>query len=194
MDKFEQINKWAKSTMELMQNNFDHNFGYIKDVSAFANQIVDLIKKSNPDVYINKEILNLCVNIHDVGRIVQSHNHEEIGGDIIYNILKYNGFDEKICAECKQIVSEHAWTTKPTTIEAKILKDADKLGYIGINRWKDCDEHNFLSNGLISRLNILRDNLILQESKIVFDEEFPKFKEFLKQSKNFKYILEQLND
>lgn len=194
MKKFKNIISWSKSTMNLLKSNYDHNYNHIKDVVVFSKKIIKKLKQKQPSLEVDTEVLELCVYMHDIGRVIQSHNHEEIGGNMTYGILMFNGFSEEVSLRCKQIISEHAWLTKPTTLEAMILKDSDKLGYIGLNRWKECDKHSFSSNGLISRLDILRDNLILQESKEVFDGELPKFKKFLNKSKNFKYIVEQLND
>lgn len=194
MNKLKKIVLWSKSTMKMMKINYDHNYQHIKDVVYFSNRIIDRLNQSQPNLNFDKGLLELCVYMHDVGRVVGSHNHEEIGGNIAFNVLKYNEFADHECKKCKQIISEHAWLTTPTSLEAMILKDSDKLGYIGLNRWKECDKHNFSSNGLISRLNILRDNLILDESKEIFDEEFPKFKKFLSNSKNFRNLLGQLHD
>lgn len=60
---------------------------------------------------------------------------------------------------------------EPKSIEGKILKDADKLSFLGINRWNNCIRNNYKLIEIIQLLPKLKNEILcLDESKKIYDE------------------------
>lgn len=92
---------------------------------------------------VNTDILIAACLLHDIGRGKQyadpKVSHAIAGGDMAYEFLTGNGFQEKDASHIRSCVYTHRFrqTNPPETIEAKILFDADKLeaaGAMGIAR------------------------------------------------------------
>ncbi|WP_048151071.1 HD domain-containing protein [Methanolacinia paynteri] len=88
------------------------------------------------------QILIPAALFHDVARPLEKKTgipHEEEGARIAGEYLRSNGCDESRIRAITHAVSSHRFSrgTKPETLEAKVLSDADKLdamGAIGIAR------------------------------------------------------------
>ena len=66
----------------------------------------------------------------------------------------------------------------PKTIEEKIVRDADKIAYIGKNRWERCIEEDpdALKEIVEDYLPILRDEILkLEYSKELFDRDMDSY-------------------
>jgi len=91
---------------------------------------------------VDHELLELAVLLHDVDQPVgRKGEHVALSMKAAKEILDQSGCSKDRAALVLQIISEHSSehieTLKPTSIEAKILFDADKLdglGAIGISR------------------------------------------------------------
>ena len=70
------------------------------------------------------------------------------------------GYDESFIDKCYQAVVYHKWNMEPKTLEGKIVKDADKIGFIGLNRWKSCIESNTSLDNIMELLPRLRDEFL----------------------------------
>lgn len=99
------------------------------------------IAKTEQDV--DYDILIAACLLHDIGRKEQFENpnlcHAIIGADKAYHFLIEHKFDPAFAEQVKHCISTHRYrkTSEPTSIEAKILFDADKIdvsGLIGIAR------------------------------------------------------------
>ncbi len=85
-----------------------------------------------------------------------------------YMFLKKYGWDEENCIRVKECISSHRYLSsmQPTTIEAKILLDADKLdmtGAIGIGRvllYQGFMKKSIYCKGEDSFLNEYRERLL----------------------------------
>lgn len=88
------------------------------------------------------QILIPAALFHDVARPLEKETgipHEEEGARIAEEYLRSNGCDESRIRAIVHIIRSHRFSrgTKPETLEAKVLSDADKLdsmGAIGIAR------------------------------------------------------------
>jgi hypothetical protein len=71
----------------------------------------------------------------------------------------------------------HKWTMTPKSAEGWALRDADKLDFISIERWKSClDTHQLEHLKAIKiLLPLLRDNLHYEISKRIYDERIEAF-------------------
>jgi uncharacterized protein len=81
----------------------------------------------------DEEILKAALLLHDIGRSAVKKDHAETGERMAGEILKNTGFPRRKIAEVKYAIASHAgWDkSKPETLEACILWDADKLSKLG---------------------------------------------------------------
>lgn len=99
------------------------------------------IAKTEQDV--DYDVLICACLLHDIGRQEQfedpSLNHAEVGADKAFTFLSEHGFSEAFTRSVCDCIRSHRYRKRnpPSSIEAKILFDADKLdvcGAIGIAR------------------------------------------------------------
>lgn len=92
---------------------------------------------------VDYDVLICACLLHDIGRSEQFAdprlNHADVGADKAYSFLSGHGFSEAFTRNVCDCIRSHRYRKQnpPSTIEAKILFDADKLdvcGAIGIAR------------------------------------------------------------
>lgn len=92
---------------------------------------------------VDYDVLICACLLHDIGRQEQfedpSLNHAEVGADKAFTFLSEHGFSEAFTNRVCDCIRSHRYRKRnpPSSIEAKILFDADKLdvcGAIGIAR------------------------------------------------------------
>lgn len=92
---------------------------------------------------VDYDILICACLLHDIGRKEQLANpelcHAQIGSEKAYKFLKENHFSVEFCMHVKDCIQTHRFRkgNPPTSIEAKILFDADKIdvsGAVGLAR------------------------------------------------------------
>lgn len=80
---------------------------------------------------------------------------------------------------------------EPKTLEGEIIRDADKLEFISIARWKSRLENDDIVslNYCADLLPKLRNELLhLDVSKKIFDRKIINFKTFIRSVKNPKFV------
>ncbi|MBH1942104.1 HD domain-containing protein [Mobilitalea sibirica] len=92
---------------------------------------------------VDMDVLIIACLLHDIGREDQFKDpslcHAKVGSEKAYSYLTSNDFPEKKAAHIRDCIRTHRYRSDnpPSSIEAKILFDADKLdvtGTIGIAR------------------------------------------------------------
>lgn len=160
-----------------LDNDPLHFIGHTYDV---INYTKELLKK----IDANKEICIIAAYWHDVGRIVTDKGHEEESGKILKEEMKKLGYDEDIIEQCYLAVVNHKRGCIPPTIEGKIVRDADKIAYIGKKRWERCLEQDYtvLDEIIEKFLPILKDEILrLDYSKELFERDMNSYiNEYLK--------------
>ncbi|OOM74223.1 HD domain-containing protein [Clostridium sp. BL-8] len=118
-------------------NDSAHDKEHIYRVLYMALDIAKYENKVDMDVLITSCLL------HDIGREEQFSNsklcHAQVGSEKAFNYVINNGFLEEKAAHIKSCILTHRFRSDnpPSSIEAKILFDADKLdvtGTLGIAR------------------------------------------------------------
>lgn len=159
------------------ENDPLHFIGHTIDV---VNYVKELLEK----IPANKEICIIAAYWHDVGRTVKDEGHEEESGRILKEEMTKLGYSDEMIEQCYSAVVNHRRKSIPPTIEGKIVRDADKIAYIGKNRWKRCIEEDphALDEIIEIYLPILRDEILrLEYSKELFDRDMNSYiKEYLK--------------
>lgn len=161
----------SAKTLLLEASDKAHDVLHAQRVAENARIIADELE------YGNADLLELCGWWHDVGRLIDNANHEKISADMLKKELLSEGFDETTASTAYQSVVFHKWNMKPETIEGQIIRDADKLDFISIERWNAC-----LSAGQYEHLNdisellpALRGMLHFPESKMLYDNRISSF-------------------
>lgn len=159
-----------KFAVENSEKNDIHGYAHVERV---YNTCVKVGKKLNA----NLKVLQIAALLHDVGRIYEKkdmlkRNHAEISAEMSKKFLSSNGvslvqdeFDNVIHS-----IRAHSFSNKiiASTLEAKILSDADKLdalGAIGIFRTIGFTLEN--NGGIIQIIEHL-ENKILQLKEQMF--------------------------
>jgi len=128
---FELIKKYSKEQMDKLGL---YGWPHVQRVFRLCLKIAEL-EGGNVDL----EVLRAAALLHDIAKYVQKNspgiNHGAVGAEMAEAFLRKCGFPEsKIRAVCHAIRA-HTHVEEPTSIEAKILHDADfldKLGAVGI--------------------------------------------------------------
>ena len=111
---------------ELPINLYYHSIMHVMDVLKSANLIADMESITPYD----KDLLITAVAFHDSGFIFNSKNHEELGCNIVRDLLPQYDYSElEIERICGMIMATKI-PQKPTNLLEEIICDAD-LDYLG---------------------------------------------------------------
>ncbi len=156
-----------------------HSKSHIEQVLIYSEQIA----KHYPEA--NKDILDLAAWWHDTGRLNTDEGHAAKSAEIAAKELNKIGIDSdtisKICCAIREHSNSEGIT--PTTLEGKILKDADKLDFLTPKRWQMCIDEKLDWAVLvgIKKIPIIRNHILnLIESKEIFDSLFLELKDFVR--------------
>ena len=85
-------------------------------------------------------------------------------------MLKYD-YDISFIDKCYKAIINHKWNMIPETNEGLVIKDADKLAFLGKRRWLECINHNYKLDSIIELLPKLKyEILYFSESKKLYDK------------------------
>ncbi len=171
-NKFEQIEEknkiLIKKAIEIMKQVSDpkHSLSHMESVVQYTKEILENVEEAD------KEICLISAYWHDVGRSVQEKGHAKLSADMLQEEMQNLGYDEEIIQKCYLAIYKHSWKEEPATLEGKIIRDADKIDFVGIGRWKQCIETNCKFNKILQLLPTMRKELLeLESSKEIFDRE-----------------------
>lgn len=157
------INKAKSYINEIM--DYKHDINHINDVVYFTKKILE---KTNA----NPEVCIICAYWHDVGRIKKEEGHEKLSALMLKEELIKENYDEDFIRECYDAIINHKYNMTPTTLNGIVIKDADKLAYLGKGRWRQCLVNKVDLTDIIDLLPRLRNNILtLDISKEIYDKE-----------------------
>lgn len=191
MDIYEKIYIEHKSLIDaaiektkLCENDPLHFIGHTIDVVNYVKELLE-------EINANKEICIIAAYWHDVGRSVKDIGHEEKSGKMLKEEMEKLGYNNEMINACYLAVINHKRSSNPETIEGKIVRDADKIAYIGKNRWERCIKENpeCLNEIIDIYLPVLRNDLLrLECSKRLFDRDMKSYiQDYMEILKNKKY-------
>lgn len=147
-------------------DDYEHDNNHIKDV---IDNILTLTDKIELD--FDFDVCILAGYWHDVGRTIVNVGHEKISAEILKEEMTKLNYPEEFIRKCYDAIIFHKWNMKPKTIEGLIVKDADKLAWLGNGRWDSCLKNNQALDDLIELLpNLKNEILYFEESKIIYDK------------------------
>ena len=178
-EKYYDLIQIAKDYMSNIQD-YEHNMTHINDVVSYTKELLNCISEK-----ANAEVCIISAYWHDVGRTKCGKGHEKISAEMLKEQMTKLGYDEKLINDCYKAIENHKWDMCPETIEGHIIRDADKLDWVGVDRWKECLDHNQIMDSIIESLPILRNELLhFDESKKIYDREIVELLKFLTKKEN----------
>lgn len=164
----------AKDYM-LKMDDFEHNMNHVEDVLYYTKELVNLINED-----IDKDVCIISAYWHDVGRIKSSDGHEFLSAEMLKEEMIKLNYNEAMIDKCYCAIKNHKWDMLPETIEGLVLKDADKLAWLGIGRWRSCLENGKRLDEIIKLLPRLRNEILFfEESRKIYDKETIKLIELI---------------
>lgn len=151
-----------------------HDWPHIGRVVATARKIAKHHE-------VNLECLLAAVYCHDLVNLPKNHpdrsKASEMAADKAEPFLKEAGFTEDEIQKVKQAVIEHSFSKglKPTTIEAAILQDADRLDTLGAIGVLRCASVNtIMKSSYYEPFDPLAEDRELDDKKYMVDHYFVK--------------------
>ncbi len=157
-----------QKAIEFMQQVTDpkHSLSHMEAIVNYTKEILEKIPEADPEVCL------IAAYWHDVGRIVQEKGHAEISAEMLQTEMKNLNYNEELIEKCYLAIYKHSWKENPETLEGKIIRDADKIDFVGIGRWKECIETNCRFSKILKLLPTMRKELLkLDCSREIFDRE-----------------------
>lgn len=115
-----------------------HDLRHSERTSENARLIASEVGYEDPD------FLEVCAYWHDAARTKGiSEGHEEAGAIMARDDLLQRGASQEEAERIYEAIRFHKSTDSPTTIEGKIIRDADKLDIYAVERWKKCAEEGW---------------------------------------------------
>ena len=115
----------AKKELIARPYDYYHDVGHHYKVWENCIQIVSAEKISGIDF----ESLQLAAWVHDIDR----DNEEK---QFFQSLVKKYNLDSEIVNKIQKLVVEHSFGKEQTSIESRVLYDADKIEMISVPRWK----------------------------------------------------------
>ena len=172
--KYDKLITKAKEYMSLITDH-EHDINHMYDVVKYTKELLNTIT-----IDVNKDVCIISAYWHDVGRTKQNEGHEKESAQMLKEEMLENGYDNQLINECYLAIENHKWNMHPKTNEGLIVKDADKLAWIGIGRWKSCLRNNQNLDEIIKLLPKLKqDILYFNESKEIYDRDIVRIVELL---------------
>ena len=156
----------AKKHMKRIKD-YEHNINHMNDVVSYTKELLNAI-----DLEINIDVCIISAYWHDVGRIKTDKGHEKLSAEMLKEEMKKMRYDDDLITECYKAIENHKWNMQPQTTEGLILKDADKLAWLGLGRWNECLKKHQNLDSIISLLPRLRNEILyFNESKRIYDRD-----------------------
>lgn len=163
----EKHKKLIEKSLELMKKVDDpkHSLSHVLQVVEYTKEILQHVEAED-------EVCIISAYWHDVGRIEQEKGHALISANLLKEEMIKLGYNEEIIEKCYKAIYKHGWKETPNTLEGVIIRDADKIDFVGINRWEQCINSNCKFTKILQLLPTLREDLLkLDISKKIFDRE-----------------------
>ena len=161
------ITKAVKLTKEIKDKG--HSYEHLTDV---IDNMIDIIEGIPDGTKIDIDVCTIAAYWHDVGRTITEEGYEKYSAELLTQELQKEGYDKKFIKACSDAIIHHRWNMMPTTLEGHVVKDADKISLIGVERWKNCINHNHRIDSTLKLLTVLRNDLLYFDiSKKIYDEK-----------------------
>lgn len=173
------INKGIRLNKQIKKGGY----GYQRTVDIIDN-MQDIIEGIPDETKINIEACIIAGYWLDVGIDKDKEHPELISANMLAEELEKENYDKKFIQTCTEAIIHHRWNMIPTTLEGHLVKDADKISFIGVERWKECIEKKQRIDMTMKLISSLRNEMLyFNVSKSIYDEKIVDLVQFL-----YKYI------
>ena len=173
-NKYHELIQKAKEYMKNI-TDYEHDISHMYDVVNYTKELLNSI-----ELDVNKDVCVISAYWHDVGRIKINEGHEKLSAQMLKEEMINRGYDNQFIGKCCLAIENHKWNMQPTTTEGLIVKDADKLAWIGIGRWNSCLKNGQHLDYIIKALPKLKNEILyFNESKNIYDRDIVKLVELL---------------
>ena len=156
----------AKEYMSTI-TDYEHDINHMNDVVSYTYELLENVK-----IDVDKEVCIIGAYWHDVGRTKCADGHEKISADMLKVEMKKQGYQLDFIDKCCIAIENHKWNMIPENNEGWLIKDADKLAWLGKNRWKVCLNNKQQLDSIINLLPKLRSEILhFEESKNIYDRD-----------------------
>ena len=173
-NKYHELIQKAKEYMKNI-TDYEHDISHMYDVVNYTKELLNSI-----ELDVDKDVCVISAYWHDVGRIKINEGHEKLSAQMLKEEMINRGYDNQFISKCCLAIENHKWNMQPTTTEGLIVKDADKLAWIGIGRWNSCLKNGQHLDYIIKALPKLKNEILyFNESKNIYDRDIVKLVELL---------------
>lgn len=173
-NKYHELIQKAKEYMRKI-TDYEHDISHMYDVVNYTKELLNSI-----ELDVDKDVCVISAYWHDVGRIKINEGHEKLSAQMLKEEMINRGYDNQFIGKCCLAIENHKWNMQPTTTEGLIVKDADKLAWIGIGRWNSCLKNGQHLDYIIKALPKLKNEILyFNESKNIYDRDIVKLVELL---------------
>ncbi len=163
--KYKELINIAKDYMSKVDDP-KHSTSHVESVVKYVKEILTY------DLEVDKEVCILCAYWHDVGRIKTKEGHAKLSAEMLEEKLRNQNYDKEFIEKCVKAIENHGWVDMPETLEGIVIRDADKIDFVGIPRWKNCIENDCKFTKILDLLPTIRKDILkLECSKEIFDRE-----------------------
>lgn len=153
----------------------EHDINHMNDVVRYTKELLNIL-----DDDINKEVCIISAYWHDVGRIKTVLGHEELSAKMLKQEMEKQNYDNELISRCYKTIEKHKWDMSPDTKEGLVIKDADKIAWLGKGRWISCINQQKDLQDIIDLLPRLKSEILYyEESKKIYDREIVKLVKIL---------------
>lgn len=161
-------------------------YGYKRTLDIIDNMI-DIIEGLPENTKVNVDACIIAGYWLDVGVDKSKEHPEKVSADKLSEELAKENYDKKFIKLCYDAIIYHRWNMLPSTVEGQLVKDADKISFIGVERWKECIEKKQKIDLTMKLLATLRNQMLhFNISKQIYDEKIVDLVQFL-----YNYIYEE---
>ena len=154
-------------------------YGYQRTLDIMDN-MQDIIEGLPEDTKINVDACIIAGYWLDVGRGISKEHPEKYSAELLVEALSKENYDKKFIKTCYDAIIHHRWNMIPNTLEGHLVKDADKISFIGVERWKECIEKKQRIDLTMKLLATLRNEMLyFNVSKAIYDEKIVDLVQFL---------------
>lgn len=172
-EKYKDLIEYSINIMKQVKDP-KHSLSHMESVVKYTKEIL------KEEINANKDVCIISAYFHDIGRFYQNEGHEKISADLLKKKMSELNYDEKMIDSCYKAIINHSWKDSPETLEGLIVRDADKIDFVGIDRWKICIENNCSLYDIIELLPSLRNDILsLDSSRKIYDIEIVKLINYL---------------
>lgn len=176
------MSEYKNSILEAQQllkktHDVGHDFGHSRRVAQNARLIGEKLG------YKDIDLLEVCGWWHDIGRLYNP-DHEKLSAKLMSRDLKKRGVDFRVRRQAYKAVYKHRWDMDPKTMQGMIIKDADKLDFISVERWRQREAAGDMKSNRrnLEMLPYVRMHFYFDETRQIFDERLAVFAENLEYS------------